>query len=111
VFDYCLSNIETSRLRSVIMTHRGAAVASRAIELALRGESFTADDIRRGVDDSPSRSTIYRVLRQLASCDWIEQQGNGWHPSVKAQLLRGSGSDDAKSDRRGSFEIDIEDIV
>jgi len=93
------------------MTHRGAAVASRGIELALRGESFTADDIRRGVDDPPSRSTIYRVLRQLASCDWIEQRGNGWHPSVKAQMLRGSGSNDTKSVRRSSFEIDVKDIL
>jgi len=44
------------------MEHRAAAVASRGIELALQREPFTADDVRRGVDDPPSRATVYRVL-------------------------------------------------
>lgn len=69
------------------MTHRAAAVAGRAVELALQKESFTAEDIRRGVSDPPSQSTVYRILRQLQSDDWIEQRGNGWKPGVKTQML------------------------
>ena len=87
------------------MTHRAAAVASRGIELALQREPFTADDIRRGVDDPPSRSTVYRVLQQLAADDWIEQRGNGWHPDMKAQMLSGK----KKQDR--GFSLDMDDIL
>ena len=100
------------------MTHRSAAVASRAIELALQRDPFTADDIRRGLDDPPSRSTVYRVLHQLAEDDWLEQLGNGWRPDVKAQML-GSGSGggdgdrdvDADRDRGEGFSIDVDDIL
>lgn len=90
------------------MTHRAAAVASRAIALALRGESFTAEDVRRGVDDPPSRATVYRVLRQLEADEWIEQRGNGWHPDVKARLL----GDAVDGERAGSgFGIDVVEIL
>jgi len=87
------------------MTHRAAAVASRGIELALQREPFTADDIRRGVDDPPSRSTVYRVLQQLAADDWIEQRGNGWHPDLKAQMLSGKEKQDH------GFSLDMDDIL
>jgi len=87
------------------MTHRAAAVASRGIELALRREPFTADDIRRGVDDPPSRSTVYRVLAQLQEDEWIEQRGNGWHPDLKAQMLSG------KEKRESGFSLDLDDIL
>ena len=86
------------------MEHRGAAVASRGIELALQRESFTADDVRRGLTDPPSRATVYRVLRQLQEDDWIEQRGNGWHPDVKAQMFGGG------SGGRG-FSLDVDDIL
>jgi len=90
------------------MEHRGAAVASRGIELALQREPFTADDVRRGLTDPPSRATVYRVLRQLQEDDWIEQRGNGWHPSVKARML-GDGAD---GDRDGSgFGIDLDGVL
>jgi hypothetical protein len=88
------------------MTQRAAAVASRAIEIALRGEPFTADDVRRGVEDPPSRATVYRVLAQLQEDEWIEQRGNGWHPDVKAQMLGGGEKRD-----RGGFTIDVDDIL
>ena len=91
------------------MSHRAATVASRAIELALRGEHFTAADIRRGVDDPPSRSTLYRVLDQLAADDWIAQRGNGWAPGMKATML--GGGDDDTDDSRASFEIDTDDLL
>jgi len=87
------------------MTHRAAAVASRGIELALQREPFTADDIRRGLDDPPSRSTVYRVLAQLQADEWIEQRGNGWHPDVKAQMLTG------KEKRDRGFSLDMDDIL
>lgn len=90
------------------MTHRAGAVASRAIELALRGESFTAADIRRGVDDAPSRSTVYRVLDELKADDWIAQRGNGWAPDMKATML--GGGDDDTNDGAG-FEIDTDDLL
>lgn len=91
------------------MSHRAGAVASRAIELSLRGESFTADDIRRGLTDPPSRSTVYRVLDELAADDWILQRGNGWAPDTKAIML--GGGDDDTDDDSGSFEIDAEDLL
>ena len=69
------------------MTHRSAAVASQAIEFALRDESFTAADIREEIGDAPSRSTVYRVLDELASDGWIQQRGNGWHPGMKPTSL------------------------
>ena len=87
------------------MEHRAAAVASRGIELAMQREPFTADDIRRGLDDPPSRATVYRVLRQLAADDWIQQRGNGWHPSLKAQMLSG------KEKRERGFSLDMDDIL
>ena len=92
------------------MSHRAATAASRAIELALRGEHFTAADIRRGVDDAPSRSTVYRVLDELAADDWIAQRGNGWAPGMKATMLSGGGGEDS-DDSGGSFEIDTDDLL
>ena len=78
------------------MSHRAASVASRAIELALRGEHFTTTDIRRGVDDAPSRSTIYRVLDDLEGDDWIAQRGNGWVPGMKATMLGDAPDSDSE---------------
>lgn len=92
------------------MTHRAATVASRAIELALRGEHFTAADIRRGVDDAPSRATVYRVLDELAADDWIAQRGNGWAPSMKATML-GDSDADTDDDSGASFEIAADDLL
>jgi len=96
------------------MSHRSTAVASRAVELSLRGERFQLEDVRRGVDDPPSRSTIHRVLRQLETDDWIEQRGNGWHPGVKAQMLSDVGSsddqDDGRRDRGGAL-VDVDEIL
>jgi len=69
------------------MTHRSAAVASQAIEFALRDKSFSAADIREEIDNAPSQSTVYRVLDQLASDNWIQQRGNGWHPGMKPTSL------------------------
>ena len=93
------------------MTHRAATVASRAIELALRGEHFTAADIRRGVDDPPSRSTVYRVLDELAADDWIAQRGNGWAPGMKATMLGGGDDEGTDDDSGASFEIDTDDLL
>ena len=87
------------------MTHRSAGAAGRAIELSLRGDSFTVQDIRRGLEDPPSRATIYRVLRQLETDDWIEQRGNGWQPGVKSKMLGSAGDHDNDSSGRS---IDLE---
>ena len=91
------------------MSHRAAAVASRAIELALRDEHFTVTDIRRGVDDAPSRSTVYRVLDELAADDWIAQRGNGWAPGMTATML--GGGDGGNDDSGASFEIDTDELL
>jgi|APHM01.1.fsa_nt_gi hypothetical protein len=105
-----MPNIETSNCRTTIMSHRAAAVASRAIELSLRGEPFTAADIRRGLTDPPSRSTVYHVLDELEADDWIAQRGNGWAPDTKATML-GDSADDIDDGRGGSFEIDTDDLL
>jgi DNA-binding IclR family transcriptional regulator len=76
------------------MSHRAAAVASKAIEYALRDESFTVSDIRGEITDAPSRTTVYRVLDELATDDWIQQRGNGWQPGMKPTTLGVTGDDD-----------------
>ena len=93
------------------MGHRAAAVASRAIELSLRGEHFTTADIRCGVDEPPSRSTVYRVLDELAADDWIAQRGNGWAPGMNATMLSGDGDNGDSDDSGASFEIDTDDLL
>ena len=102
------------------MKHRSAGVASRAIELALQGRTVTVNEIQRGLSKPPSRQTIYRVFRQLEADDWIEQDGNEWHPDVKANLLSGDGSgDDRDGDQddgdrrhdRGGPLVDVDDIL
>lgn len=90
------------------MTHRATAVASRSVELALRGESFKLADIRRGVSDAPSRQTIYRVLSQLEADEWIEQDGKYWRPAFKSQLLA-DVDDEAGRERRG-FALSASDL-
>lgn len=86
------------------MPHRATAVASHAIELALRGEAFKVQDLRRGIDDPPSRQTIYRVLRQLESDEWVTVDGHTWHPDFKAEAL--GDVDDSDEDTAG-FSIDV----
>jgi len=91
-----------------IMTHRSAAVASRAVELALRGKQFTVEDVRRGLDDPPSRQTIYRVLDQLAEDDWLRCSGKIWHPDIKADML---GDVDDQDDGRDGFSLSADDLL
>lgn len=90
------------------MEHRATGVASRALELALRGESFRTKDIQRVLSDPPSRQTCYRVLRQLQSDDWIYHENKTWHPDLKAKGL-GSGSDTDRNAGSG-FSISADDI-
>jgi len=90
------------------MEHRAAGVASRALELALRGESFQVKDIQRMLSDAPSRQTCYRVLRQLAADDWIYQNGKTWYPDLKAKGLRGDGENDP--DDGDGFSISADDV-
>lgn len=81
------------------MRHRAGAVASYSIELAIRGVQFSASDIRRGLNDPPSKSTVYRVLRQLEQDEWITQLGNGWQPGMKAQMLGDIDNDRDEDDQ------------
>lgn len=90
------------------MTHRSAAVASRAIELALRGERFQVDDVQRGLSNPPSRQTIYRVLDQLDEDDWLTCHGKIWKPDLKASML---GDVDDEDDGRDGFSLSAEDLL
>lgn len=90
------------------MSHRSAAVASRAIELALRGREFTVDDVRRPLTDAPSRQTVYRVLDQLAEDDWLRCSGKIWHPDIKAEMLGDVDQDDTE---RPGFSLDADDLL
>ena len=85
------------------MSHRAAAVASKAIEYALQDESFTVSDIRGEIADAPSRTTIYRILDELATDNWIQQRGNGWQPGLKPTNLGNSSSD--------VIDLDTDDIL
>ena len=91
-----------------IMSHRPTAVASRAIELSMRRSTFTVDDVRQGVSNPPSRSTIYRVLSQLETDDWIQRSGKKWKPDLKAKGLADRDLDDKNNT---GFSIDSDDIL
>lgn len=91
------------------MTHRAGAVASRAIELAVRGESFQVKDIQHGVSDPPSRQTCYRVLRQLEADGWIQCVGKHWRPDLKAEMLGDVDQDDR--DRQAGMSFDAEELL
>jgi hypothetical protein len=70
--------------------HRSAAVAARGIELAVRDGIFYSCDIRKGLDDPPSQSTITRVLQQLESDGWLERDTSDsslWRAGTKARIL------------------------
>ena len=72
------------------MHHRSAAVASRAIELALREGAFRANDVRRGLDEPPSESTTTRVLRQLEADGWLTRETDRsdiWRAGLQARSL------------------------
>ncbi|WP_277543728.1 hypothetical protein [Haloarcula laminariae] len=90
------------------MKHRFTAVASRALELALRGQQFQVTDIQRGLSDPPSRQTIYRVLDQLAEDDWLRCSGKIWHPDIKADML---GDLDDEEDSRDGFSLSADDVL
>jgi len=89
------------------MEHRAAGVASQAIEFAVRGKVFTVRDVQRGLSDPPSRQTVYRVLRQLASDDWIRRESHLWHPDIKATML----GDVDDTERRGGFSLSADNLL
>jgi len=103
-----MSNIETSGCRMVVMTHRSAATTARAIELALRGQTFSVDDVQRGLADPPSRQTVYRVLDELAGDDWVRCSGKKWHPDIKANML---GDVDDQEESNEGFSLSADDLL
>lgn len=89
------------------MKHRSTAVASVAIEEALRGKPFQVSDVQRAIEDPPSRQTIYRVCRQLEADGWIVADGQTWKPGAKPELLADVEGD---RDSRG-FDLRADDIL
>jgi DNA-binding PadR family transcriptional regulator len=71
------------------------------------GVTDDVEDVRRGVDDPPSRQTIYRVLDQLAEDDWLIRDGKYWVPDLKAEML---GDVDEEPDR-GGISFDADDLL
>jgi len=72
------------------MEHRAAAVAGRAIKLAMTEGSFKASDVTQRISDPPSTATVYRVLRQLEQDDWLNRQADGssiWRAGMQAKML------------------------
>lgn len=72
------------------MEHRAAAVASRALKLALTEGAFKANDVRRAFARPPSEATVTRVLRQLEEDDWLERETDGssiWRAGLQARAL------------------------
>jgi len=71
-----------------VTEHRAAAAAARAIRLAVSEGRFTSTDVRRGLDDPPSESTVTRVLRQLEADDWLSRTGDEsslWRAGLQAR--------------------------
>jgi len=89
------------------MEHRATGVASEALTRALRGEVFAVRDLQRGIEEAPSRQTIYRVLKQLASDGWLEPDGREWRPGPRAELL---GDADTDREQRG-FSLSADDLL
>lgn len=82
------------------MEHRAAAVASRALKLALTEGSFKAADVTRPLSRPPSPATVTRVLRQLEADDWLERdtpRSSIWRAGFQAKAL-GDMSDRALDD-------------
>lgn len=72
------------------MEHRAAAVASRALKLALTEGAFKANDVRRAFSRPPSEATVTRVLRQLEEDDWLQREADGssiWRAGFQARTL------------------------
>jgi hypothetical protein len=72
------------------MQHRSAAVASRALKLALTEGAFKASDVRRRFTHPPSEATVTRVLRQLEEDDWLQREKDGssiWRAGIQARAL------------------------
>lgn len=72
------------------MEHRAAAVASRALKLALTEGSFKAADVTRPFTRPPSEATVTRVLRQLEEDDWLEREterSSIWRAGFQARAL------------------------
>lgn len=70
--------------------HRSAAVAAQAIELAIREGSFSANKIHNKIGNSPSQSTVTRILQQLESENWLEREADKsslWRAGTKARFL------------------------
>lgn len=102
------------------MEHQGAAVASRALKLALSEGAFKSEDVRRGFGRPPSRHTVRRVLRQLEEDDWLERESEDariWRAGMQARML-GDLSDralqeaerdpvEAGDEKRGGFDFEI----
>ena len=91
------------------MKHRSTAVASQALELALRNKTFTVSELQRSLTNPPSRQTIYRILKQLQKDDWITCDGKTWKPDLKAQMLANTDTDDAKENR--GFSLSADDVL
>lgn len=77
------------------MTHRSTKIAAKAVEKSLRGQEFTVSDLARGESDAPSRQTIYRILDQLRTDEWLVCEGDTWKPAVKARMLGSEDNDDS----------------
>lgn len=97
------------------MEHRAAAVASRALKLALTEETFKASDVCRQLAHPPSEATVTRVLRQLESDDWLERDipnSSIWRAGFLARTLSDVDEQDSdERDRRRGFNIDTDDLL
>ena len=74
--------------------HPTTAATARAIRLAISEGRFTAEDVRRGLSDPPSESTLTRVLRQLDASDWLQRTGTNssvWRAGTNARVYGDMG--------------------
>ena len=74
--------------------HKASAAAAQAIRLAISEGRFQAEDIRRGLSDPPSDSTITRVLRQLEASDWLQRgrdESSIWRAGPNARVYGDMG--------------------
>lgn len=69
------------------MNKQPIELATKAIELAFRGESFESDYLERILEDDFPQESHQAVLEYLRSESWIRREDDRWYPGLRVLLL------------------------
>jgi hypothetical protein len=71
---------------------------------------FHVNDVQQALSDAPGRQTVYRVLRQLETDDWIRREVYTWRPDIKVNGF-GDVKEHQDQDRLCGFDLNAEDFL